>query len=109
VVFRRRPLLPAERRYAHATWHSCPRTEVGRDERPRIIADVGGAGLTGHPTRNIPPSGVPNRLERLGEIGHEIVGMLDADRDPDRRVGDPETVAGFLRDARMGRRGGMAG
>src|SRR5829696_2797574 len=48
-------------------------------------------------------------VERLRKVGDEIVGVLDADRDADGRIGHAEAVAGCLRHARVGRRCRVAG
>src|SRR5207245_7271828 len=42
--------------------------------------------------------------KRLGQIGDEVVGVLDADREPDRRVRDADALARRLRHAGMHRR-----
>src|SRR5258707_13765646 len=45
-----------------------------------------------------------DRGERLGEVGHQVVGVLDADRQADRRVADADALARRLRHAGMHRR-----
>src|SRR5690349_21253519 len=46
-------------------------------------------------------------LERLLEIGDQVVRVLDADGNADQRVGHAEPVARLLRHARVRRRRGM--
>src|SRR3954451_11511919 len=47
--------------------------------------------------------------ERLREIRDDVVWMLDADREADRRVGDADAVAHLLRHPGMRRRGRVRG
>src|SRR5450755_406511 len=48
-----------------------------------------------------------HRMERLFEIRNQIVGVFDANRNPDQRIGDPDAVASFLGQAGMRGAGGM--
>jgi hypothetical protein len=45
----------------------------------------------------------------LREVGDQIVGVLDADRDAHQIVGDAERILAFLRNRKMRHCGGMAG
>src|SRR5215831_2121433 len=45
--------------------------------------------------------------QRLIEIGDQIIGIFDSDRDPDQRVREPDLFAQFLRHAGMRGRSGV--
>ena len=42
-------------------------------------------------------------LDYASQVGNEVVRILDADRDPNQRVGDPKPIAGFFGNPGMGR------
>src|SRR5271154_3336252 len=46
--------------------------------------------------RHRPASDVLDRIERQPEVGNEIARILDADRNSDERIVDPDAIAGFL-------------
>src|SRR5436309_13050079 len=65
------------------------------------------------PALRFAPCGLRSRAllrhQRVGEIRDEIVGVLDADREPDRRIGNTDARAQVRGHARMRRRTGVAG
>src|SRR4249919_1928784 len=60
------------------------------------------------PCRSTPTIAL-DRVERVGEVGDEIVGILDPDRDPHQIIGDPERLLALVGDRQMGHRGRRAG
>ena len=50
-----------------------------------------------------------DRLQRVGEVGDEVVGILAADRNPDQVGGDVELLLALVGHRQMGHRRGRAG